>query len=74
MKHPGVYLQVHSDVSTAYNTLGVIEVSDQDTHHVVNIEMFDKSTRRGMHFNDPFKFDMGYLGDDVSFGCCFPAY
>jgi chromosome transmission fidelity protein 4 len=45
--------------------IGYIEVTDQDTHHVVDVKMHDQSSdapRKGYHFTDNFKYDMAALG------------
>lgn len=47
----------------AFNMIGVVDATDQETHNVVNIEFHDKSARRGYHFSDHSKFTMASLGE-----------
>lgn len=43
--------------------IGVIDVTDMETHHVVNVEFHDKGSRRGYHFQDNNRFQLAAVGE-----------
>ncbi|KAL1411681.1 DNA polymerase alpha accessory factor Mcl1 [Vanrija albida] len=47
----------------AFNMIGMVDATDQETHNVVNVEFHDKSARRGYHFSDATKYTMASLGE-----------
>ncbi len=46
----------------AFNMIGAVDVTDQESHSVVNVEFHDKSARRGYHFQDHKTYTMASLG------------
>ena len=59
LKNAAMYLTI---LLIAFNMIGAVDVTDQDSHNVVNVEFHDKSARRGYHFQDPTKYSMASLG------------
>ncbi|PIA13071.1 hypothetical protein COEREDRAFT_78273 [Coemansia reversa NRRL 1564] len=66
---PGSTPWVNSRRYLAFNLVGSVTVIAQDaSHNTVEIEFFDKSLHRDLHFSDSFKFSMAALSDT---GCLF---
>lgn len=47
----------------AFNMIGVVDSTDQETHNVVSVEFHDKSAHKGYHFSDSNKYTMAALGE-----------
>ncbi|KAJ1883398.1 DNA polymerase alpha accessory factor Mcl1 [Coemansia sp. RSA 1722] len=53
----------------SFNMVGsVISIAQDSAHNSVEIEFFDKSAHRDMHFSDPFRYSLAALCDS---GCLF---
>ncbi len=53
-RYLGQYMFLHkrrqADGHLAFNMIGAVDITDQESHNVVNVEFHDKSARRGYHF------------------------
>jgi chromosome transmission fidelity protein 4 len=57
----------------AFNMIGSIDITDQDSHYVVNLEFHDTSRRRPFHFQDHSKFEMAALGSKGAIFASLPS-
>ncbi len=55
-----------AEFGSAFNMIGAVNITDQESHNVVNVEFHDKSARRGHHFQDHTKYTMASLGSCFS--------
>ena len=52
------------------NLIGFVWTVDQDTHHTVTVEFYDREQYRDFHFTDPFKYDKACLNETGTLFSC----
>lgn len=52
------------------NLTGFIWTVDQDTHHTITVEFYDRSAHRDFHFTDAYLYDKACLGEHGSAFSC----
>ncbi|KAK8191003.1 chromosome segregation protein-like protein [Phyllosticta capitalensis] len=52
------------------NLTGFVWTVDQDTHHTVTVEFYDREAHRDFHFTDPFLYDKACLNDKGTLFAC----
>ncbi|KAI9500951.1 WD40-repeat-containing domain protein [Coemansia spiralis] len=66
---PGSTPWINNRRYLAFNMVGsVISIAQDESHNTVEIEFYDKSVHRDIHFSDSFKFAMAALSES---GCLF---
>ncbi|KAL9601666.1 MAG: hypothetical protein Q9219_002386 [cf. Caloplaca sp. 3 TL-2023] len=55
------------------NFTGFVWTVDQDTHHTVTVEFYDREFHRDLHFTDPYMYDKACLNDHGSLFSCPPS-
>ncbi|KAI9748497.1 MAG: hypothetical protein M1815_003215 [Lichina confinis] len=54
------------------NLIGCAWTVDQDTHHTVTVEFYDREFHRDFHFTDAYRYDMACLNDAGALFACPP--
>ncbi|KIX99253.1 uncharacterized protein Z520_04829 [Fonsecaea multimorphosa CBS 102226] len=54
------------------NLIGFVWTVDQDTHHTVTVEFYDREMHRDFHFTDPFLYDKACLNETGTLFSCPP--
>ncbi|KAL9094146.1 MAG: hypothetical protein Q9165_003561 [Trypethelium subeluteriae] len=52
------------------NLTGFVWTVDQDSHHTVTVEFYDREFHRDFHFTDPFLYDKACLNDNGTLFSC----
>jgi chromosome transmission fidelity protein 4 len=52
------------------NLTGFVWTVDQETHHTVTVEFYDRHLHRDFHFTDPYKYDKACLNDKGTLFSC----
>ena len=55
-----------ANVSLGLNLTGFVWTVDQDTHHTVTVEFYDREFHRDFHFTDPYLYDKACLSMPLS--------
>lgn len=62
-----VEIVVANNQFTGLNLTGFVWTVDQDTHHTVTVEFYDREFHRDFHFTDPYLYDKACLSMQI---CC----
>ncbi len=55
------------------NLTGFVWTVDQETHHTVTVEFYDRELHRDFHFTDPFLYDKACLNESGALFSCPPS-
>ncbi|EME47413.1 hypothetical protein DOTSEDRAFT_77728 [Dothistroma septosporum NZE10] len=55
------------------NLTGFVWTVDQETHHTVTVEFYDRQEHRDFHFTDPYRYDKACLNEKGTLFSCPPS-
>ncbi|KAL8932197.1 MAG: hypothetical protein Q9211_006465 [Gyalolechia sp. 1 TL-2023] len=65
--------QIHQPFQPGLNLTGFVWTVDQDTHHTVTVEFYDRELHRDFHFTDPYLYDKACLNEHGTLFSCPPS-